>query len=59
MCFELAAMIAGQMVGEITQQHPNRQKAIKAQELYEPIDLDSLKTKEPKYGDLKYGGVDG
>lgn len=26
--------------------------------LYETIDFESLKTKEPKYGDIKYGGID-
>lgn len=51
---------SSQAVQELTKRlNPNRQKAMKAQEFYEPIDLDSLKTKEPKYGDLKYGGIDG
>lgn len=33
------------------------QKNDKIKELYETIDLDLLKTREPKYADLKYGGI--
>lgn len=52
----LTAAIIAQTLMEAHQDRMSRSKPDKPKNLYEPIDFESINTKEPKYGNIKYGG---